>query len=296
MKLCANHSIFNFCKDNAPALKVPSGTTIEIETMDCFSNQIREPEDKLETLDWDKTNPATGPIYVEGAEVGDLLKVTIHKIVLNEKGTIVSGEGFGCLGHLLKGSHTQIIPVIDGYAEFMGNIKIPIKPMIGVIGVAPAQGSVNTGTPGVHGGNMDNTMVCAGATLYFNVELPGALFSLGDLHAVMGDGEIGVSGLEIPGNVTVTLESIPKKQVLFPMLENAESWTVIASMLTLDEAAQAATSSMFLFLKDRVQLPGPELVMLMSMVGNLEFCQVVDPLKTVRFVMPKKYLDPILQI
>lgn len=293
MKLLADKSIFKFCKDNKPVMTVKSGDTVEIETLDCFSNQIREPKDKMETLDWDRTNPATGPIFIEEAKPGDILKVTINKIVLNEKGTIVSGEGFGTLGHLLKGNHTQIIPVIDGTAIFMDKIKIPVKPMIGVIGVAPAGEAVNTGTPGRHGGNMDNTMVGEGASLYFNVEVPGALFGMGDLHAVMGDGEIGVSGLEIPANVTVTFELIKNKSVEFPMLENDEAWSVIASMETVDSAVQEATECMFKFLKDKVDIPEPELVMLMSMVGNLQFCQVVDPLKTVRFVMPKKYIEGV---
>lgn len=293
MKLLSDNCVFNFSKDNTPALRVKSGSKITIETKDCFSNQLRNPEDKMEVLDWDKTNPATGPIFVEGAEEGDLLKVTINEILLNKKGTIVSGEGFGSLGHLLKGSHTQIVQVSNGIADFMGKIKIPVKPMIGVIGVAPKNDCINTGTPGRHGGNMDNTMVGEGVCLYFNVEVPGALFSMGDLHAVMGDGEIGVSGLEIPAEVTVTLEVLKSKAVEFPMLENEEVWSVIASMETLDDAAQQATECMFRFLKDKVHLPEPELVMLMSLVGNLEFCQVVDPLKTVRFVMPKKFLGEI---
>lgn len=293
MKLSSDHTIFQFSKDNKPALVVPSGSTVEIETKDCFSNQLRDPKDKLETLDWDRTNPATGPIFIEGAEPGDLLKVTIQQIKLNEKGTIVSGEGFGTLGHLLRGSHTQIIPIENGCANFMGKIQIPVKPMIGVIGVAPKDEEVNTGTPGRHGGNMDNTMIGEGATIYFNVEIPGALFSLGDLHAVMGDGEIGVSGVEIPAHVTVTLDVIKDKSIEFPLLENEQVWSVIASMETLDTAAQEATESMYRFLKDKVDLPEPELVMLMSMVGNLQFCQIVDPLKTVRFVMPKKYLGSI---
>ena len=162
--------------------------------------------------------------------------------------------------------------------------------MIGVIGVAPKEEPVNTGTPGRHGGNMDNKMVTEGATLYFPVEAEGALFGVGDAHAVMGDGEIGVSGLEVPAKITLSFDVIKNQTIPMPMLENEESWSVIASEETVDEAIQSGTRAMFDFLKSKLDLKDHETAMLMSLTGNLEICQVVDPLKTVRFVMPKSIM------
>ncbi len=293
MKVTTDQIIYSFSAGNNPVLKVPGGTTLEIDTYDCFSNQLRTAEDKMESLDWDRINPATGPVFVEGAEPGDLLKVTINKIEIDEKGTVVSGEGFGILAGSLKDIYTKIIPIRDGKAVFSHEIQIPVQPMIGVIGVAPKEGSINTGTPGKHGGNMDNTMVAEGAVLYFNVEAPGALFALGDVHAVMGDGEIGVSGLEIPAKINVTLDVIKGKSVEAPMLENDEFWSVIESAEDLEDAVQGATEKMFRFLTGKLELMDGEITMLMSLAGQLQFCQVVDPLKTVRFTMPKKYLGDI---
>jgi amidase len=293
LRVTTDQVIYSFSKDNSPVLSVASGTAIEIDTYDCFSNQLRTAEDKMEALDWDRINPATGPILVEGAQPGDILKVTIHKIRLDSRGTVVSGEELGILGGILKDTHTKIIPVQDGKALFSDEIQIPTKPMIGVIGVAPQDGSINTGTPGKHGGNMDNTMVAEGAVLYFNDEVPGALFALGDVHAVMGDGEIGVSGLEIPAKINITLEVVKGRSIEGPMLENSEHWSVIESAETIEDAVQMATENMFRFLNERMVLEAPEIVMLMSLVGQLQFCQVVDPLKTVRFIMPKRYLDVI---
>lgn len=293
MKVIANQIIYSFSADNSPAMNVPSGTALEIHTFDCFSNQLRTAEDKMESLDWDRINPATGPVFVEGAEPGDLLKVTVNRIEIDEKGTMISGEGFGVLGGILKDIYTKIIPIKDGKAVFSTDIQIPIQPMIGVIGVAPKDGSINTGTPGKHGGNMDNTMVAEGAVLYFNVEVQGALFALGDVHAVMGDGEIGVSGLEIPAKINVTLDVIKGKSVEGPMLENSEFWSAIESAENLEDAVQGVTEKMFRFLSGRLDLMDGEITMLMSLTGQLQFCQVVDPLKTVRFTMPKKYLGDI---
>lgn len=293
MNISTDQVIYNFSTRNSSVLSVPSGSVLEIDTYDCFSNQLRTAEDKMETLDWDRINPATGPIYVNDAEPGDLLKVTINRIEIDDKGTVVSGEGFGILGGILKDIYTKIIPIHNGKAYFSNEIQIPIEPMIGVIGVAPKETAINTGTPGKHGGNMDNTMVTEGAILYFNVEVPGALFALGDVHAVMGDGEIGVSGLEIPAKISVTLEVIKERSIAGPMLENCEYWAVIESAEIIEDAVQMATENMFQFLKGKLNLQDAEIAMLMSLVGQLQFCQVVDPLKTVRFIMPKKYLGDI---
>ena len=166
--------------------------------------------------------------------------------------------------------------------------------MIGVIGVAPAGGaSINNGTPGHHGGNMDNKMVTEGAVLYFPVAAEGAGFALGDVHAVMGDGEIGVTGLEIPADVTVKLEVIKGRCLRDPVLENEAVWSVIVSRDTLDEAASDATEALFDFLKERIPMEEQDIVMLMSLAAQLQICQIVDPLKTVRFVIPKKYVGEI---
>jgi amidase len=293
MKIKAEDFVYSFSKNHEPIANVKVGDTIDIETLDAFANQLRDESSKLDSLDWDRVNAATGPIFIEGAEVGDVLKVTVNKITLDDKGTILSGEGFGLVGHLLKGSHVKVVRIKDGMAEFSENLKLPLNPMIGVIGVAPAGEPVNTGTPGKHGGNMDNLMVAEGAVLYFQVEAPGALFALGDIHAVMGDGEICVSGLEIPAVVNVTLDIIKNKKIGHPILENDEVITVVASALTSDEAAQIATEEMFKLLSGKISMPDPEIAMLMSLVGQLQFCQMVDPLKTVRFVMRKEHLGGV---
>ncbi|MDX9888626.1 MAG: acetamidase/formamidase family protein [Anaerovoracaceae bacterium] len=290
MKLQGDKVIFSFSKDHEPVLRVPAGTTLEIETLDCFSNQLRDSHDTMDQLDWDRVNPATGPIYIEGAEPGDTLKVTIHSIKLNEKGTICCLENEGTLGHMIEGSHIRVVKVEGDTVKFLDKFDIPTQKMVGVIGVAPKGEAVNTGTPGPHGGNMDTILVAEGATVYFPVEHPGALFAMGDVHAAMGDGEIGVSGLEIPADVTVTLDVIKGKAPEYPVLENDDVFAILVSKTTVDEAISTATELMCRFLEPRMDITRPEIVMLMSLVGNAQISQVVDPEKTVRFVFPKKYM------
>lgn len=278
--------IYEFNKAHQPVKIVPSGTSIEIVTYDCFENQLQTEEDEITGIDWNRVNPATGPIYVKDAEPGDVLKVSIEKLEIGDQGVMVVGPDLGVMGHRLKEMESKIMPIQDGVACF-NDIRIPLNPMIGVIGVAPEGDGVSCGTPGAHGGNMDNKMITEGAVLYFPVFADGALFGLGDFHAAMGDGEVSVSGIEVPGKATVKLDVIKGESLVQPMLENAEVVTQIASAATLDEAVKLATELMIDRVVEKTGLSVGEATMLMSAVGQVEVCQVVDPFMTARFVVPK---------
>ncbi|MCK9906268.1 acetamidase/formamidase family protein, partial [Frankia sp. Cpl3] len=131
----------------------------------------------------------------------------------------------------------QMVPVENGEALLSEQLRIPINPMIGVIGTAPATEGISCGTPGDHGGNMDCKQIREGTTLFLPVNVPGALFALGDLHAAMADGEIAVCGVEIAGEVTVSLEVIKGKNWPLPMAVNDGHLITIASEKELDAAA-----------------------------------------------------------
>ncbi|MDP4088617.1 MAG: acetamidase/formamidase family protein [Bacillota bacterium] len=291
IKVTSETCIYRFSKDNKPAASVESGETVIFETLDCFGNQIQSNDDKLETMDWNRVNPATGPVYVNGAEPGDVLKVTIQRITCRNKGVIATGENFGVLGDKFKGLVSRVVPIKDDMAVFDEKLSLPLNRMIGVIGVAPEGEALNTGTPGHHGGNMDNTRITENAVLYLPVAVPGALFALGDLHAVMGDGEISGTGLEVAGEVQVQLEVIKGLKLNNPVLENENFYAAIASAATLDEAVSASVSDMFDIAASRIELPDTEITMLFSLAGQTQICQVVDPLKTARFVIPKCVLE-----
>jgi len=283
---CQTGIIYDFNKNHLPVMTVPSGSTIEIETYDCFENQILAEDTEITGIDWTRINPATGPIYIEGAMPGDVLKVKIEKLEIGDQGVMVVGPNLGVMGHRIEKMEKKLIPIRNGKAVF-NNLEIPLNPMIGVIGVAPAGEGIPCGTPDTHGGNMDNKMVTEGATLYFPVTVEGALFATGDFHAAMGDGEVSVSGIEVPGKVTVTFEVIKGETIQHPMLENEEVFSIIVSAKTLDEAAKIATEQMVDLIVSKTGMSLSEVTMLMSAVGQVEVCQMVDPLMTVRFVVPK---------
>ncbi len=284
---------YAFDKTLEPAMVVPSGTTVRVRTKDCFGNQIQKPEDELDGIDWDHTNPATGPIFVEGAVPGGALMVSIDAIEFDNKSVSCTGENEGVCGDRFNAWSTQVCEIDGDELVWDERLRIPLRPMIGVIGVAPESDPINCGTPGSHGGNMDNTAITAGATLYFPVFADGALFGCGDMHAVMGDGEISVSGAEAAGWATVTLTAMPELKLVDPLIENATHFGVIASAETLDAAADRAVHEMVDLICDRTAEDPDKVVMLLSLVGDVQVCQMVDPEKTIRFMVPKYVLDSL---
>lgn len=286
-------TLFSFDKDLEPVLKVPSGETVRIRTKDCFGNQLQGPEDQLSEIDWEAINPATGPIYVEGAVAGGTLKVHIDNIELDAQTSSCTGKDEGVCGDRFSDWATHFCKVEDGKVVWDERLSIPLAPMIGVIGVAPEGEPVNCGTPGKHGGNMDNTAIAAGATLYFPVAVDGALFGCGDMHAVMGDGEVSVSGAEVAGYATVTLTALPELSIPNPLIENNTHFGIIVSAESLDKASELAVQQMVDLLASRTNESEADLVMLLSLVADVRVCQMVDPEKTVRFMVPKYVLDAI---
>ena len=272
-----------FSKDAQPVLTVEDGAIVRIRTIDCYSNNLRADNDPRGAAPGpvNSCNPATGPIFVTGAEQGDTLKVEILDIECDEYATMRVRPGVGFMGDRVTEKTTRCIPVSGNFAE-LGGVKVPVDPMIGVIGVAPAGEPVDTETPGEHGGNMDMRHIRKGSTLYLPVETSGALFAVGDVHAQMGDGEVGVCGMECPAYVTVRLSVVKGKKEKWPVLFDQGNIYVIASAETLDQAGKLASDAMHDFLRTRVEIDNNELIMLISLVCDLEVCQVVDPLMTAR--------------
>ena len=203
---------------------------------------------------------------------------------------MVTIPGEGALGDVITQMETSILRMEGGQLVFKDKVRVLARPMIGVIGVAPAEGEVPTGTPGLHGGNMDCTLIAAGNRVYFTVGVEGAMFGAGDLHAAMGDGEIVVCGAETAGAVRFKADIVDLPGLPTPFVETREVVATIFSAPTLDESASGAIHNMAQFLTNFAGIPLNDAGMLMSLAGELKFCQVVDPLKTVRFEFPKAIL------
>jgi len=283
--------VYGMSAEHKPVLFVDPGSQVLFETWDALHGQIKSGDGGLDGLDWSRVNPATGPVYINGAEEGDILSIKIDKIDVADKGFLICGEGSGVMGHVLEGTTVKVVAIKDDMALFSDEITLPLNKMIGVLGVAPKGEAIPNSTPDLHGGNMDCKEVREGATILLPVNVPGALLAMGDLHAVMADGEIGVSGLEVSGEVTVTVDLIRGKTLPMPMIINNDHVMTLASDVDLDIAVDVAVTNMISYLSKEHGFKQEDAVMLTSMIADVRICQVVDPKKTIRVEFPRKYLS-----
>lgn len=282
--------IFEMNKENEPVETAQNGETVIFETMDCFSGTVQSEDDTMSDIDFSKVNPATGPLYVHGADVGDTLKVTINRITLDDQGAVLTAPGLGLLADGIEAEETAIAKVTDEATHYKG-FDIPLRKMVGVIGTAPAEEGVNTGTPHDHGGNLDTTLLGEGASLYLPVHVEGALLSMGDMHSSMGDGEIMGSGMEVAGEIEVTVEVLKGSTLPLPFVETDEVYATLGSRETMEEASKLALNNMVDFLSENTDMTFNEAGMFLSLAGDLKVSQAVNPNKTMRVEVRKDVLN-----
>lgn len=277
--------------DNKPAGYCKSGETVVFETRDCYDNTITSSERPLGDREG-LSNPVTGALYVEGAEVGDILKVEIEDIKLRSWGVMRSSTTAGVFHEKYKKREAIIFQVKNNKIYFDDKLILEADPMIGVIGTAPIEEEgIPTTTPGKHGGNMDCKKIVKGSAIYLPVNVKGGLLSMGDIHALMGDGEVFICGLEIAGEITVKVSVLKNIKLPTPFLYSRGKVMSIQSAEDLDKAGDMAAKEMFEFVKEATKQNDVRTGMLMSLLSDMAVCQVVDPFLTVRVEFPLEALE-----
>ena len=275
-----------------PALRIRSGDLVEVETM-LTSTPARleaagvKPADvqaSLRAIVDSVTDKGpgghilTGPVYVEGAEPGDVLQVDVVSIGL----PIAYGYN-GCQGfmrELCERPTTRIIPLDRKKmtAEFAPGIVVPLAPFFGSMGVAPppARGRVSSAPPDIHAGNLDNKALVAGTTLYIPVHVPGALFEVGDGHAAQGDGEVDITAIEtsLTGRLRLTVRK--DLRLDWPLAETKTHWITMGMDKDLTEATRICLRNTVKFLQERTGLSQTEAYQLTSVAVDLRITQLVD--------------------
>lgn len=265
-----------------PVLRVPSGSVIEAFTEDASDEQFEIDSDvsALDKLSFDPIHPITGPVYVEGAEVGDVLKVKIHKIDLVDWGWTAILPGFGFLADDFKDPYLRTFPLKEGMKSvpFKGKINVPLRPFPGVMGVAPAtEEMLSTIPPRANGGNMDDPNIVEGTTVYFPVFVEGGLFSIGDAHAAQGMGEVCGTAIEAPMRFVYEIEVLKGGRAIDePEYETDDYYAVTAFGTSIDEAAKKAVKYMVGYLEAEHNLTSSEAYALCSLAGDLKIAEVVD--------------------
>jgi acetamidase/formamidase len=285
-----------------PRLYIAPGDTVHLECVDSSGAQVHPKMNLAEFLKIDRglIHALTGPIFVEGAEPGDVLQVDVLEV--SHKGwgwsSVISGLGF--LTERFTEPYFFPWQLEESVSRSLAPALVPLRPFCGVMGVAPAEdGEIRTRPPGVFGGNMDVRELSNGATLYLPVLNAGALFSCGDAHAAQGDGEVCINGIECPADVTLRLHLHKQRRLAGPMIESAastegvdsEAWIVVESAPDAIAAAQAVTSRMIDLLRDRWGFSEVHAYLLCSVTMNLRLSQVVnEPMFTVSAAIPKRVL------
>ncbi len=279
--------VFKADSSNPPVLKIQSGETVVFECRDAFNQTIQKSTDLPINFDMERINPATGPVYVEGAEPGDTLEVHILEVDVAKQGSCCIIPSFGYLVSEFPEPWTRIIPIEDGKAIFSEIVKIPIDPFPGTLIVAPAEGSHGTLIPREYGGNMDSRACKAGTIVYLPVFVKGALFGVGDVHAVQGDGEVCGTAVEIDANVTIKLVVNKTKKIERPQYETDEHFMTTAWGETTEDAAKIALRDMIEWLVAEKGMTREEAYALCSCAVDMRISQLVDITPGVRAVLPK---------
>lgn len=293
----------HYAADAKPALRVKSGEVVTMDTIvgipemleqlgAAIDDPIREMKEMYAKVKDRGPGPhfLTGPVAIEGALPGDVLEVEILDIRLRSAyGWMTMDRGSGTLPEEFPYSRRKLVPLDhqNRTAEFAPGIRIPLRPFFGNLGVAPATGRLSSGPPAYNGGNMDNRWLVAGTKVYLPVQAPGALFAVGDGHAVQGDGE--VSGTAIETNLTGVFRFTVRKnmKLRWPRAESPTHVITIGLHESLDEAARRATREMVDYLTTERGLSRDDAYMLTSATVDLHVTQVVDGTKGVHAMLPK---------
>ena len=295
--LAAENTHARWSRTIPPVLTVPSGGVVEVFTQEATGGQLSMESTVADvaTLDFDRIHALTGPVYVEGAEPGDVLAVTLHDIEVGDWGWAAIVPGFGFLADVFTEPYLKLFELGPDatHAVFSDRIRLPLAPFAGVMGVAPDTDSLLvTIPPRANGGNMDNRHMTAGTTVYFPVFVAGALFSIGDAHAVQGNGEVSGTAVEAPMRIVYELNVIKGGRALQePEYETDEYYAVTAFGTTIDEATRKATLFMIDYLVAEHGMGRSDAYVLASLAGDLKISEVVDmPHYLVSMHMPKEVL------
>jgi len=298
--LTADQKHNKFSKLIPPVLTVRSGDVIKADTYEASDRQLHS-DAKLEDLvniDFGPIHPITGPVYVEEAEVGDILAVDLLKIDLHDYGWQAIVGGFGFLTDRFPNPKLNIheIDVKNKTSMFNDKVKIPLRPFPGIMGVAPdTEEMLSTIPPRANGGNMDDPSLVEGTTVYFPVFVKGGLFSIGDGHAVQGLGEVCGTAIETPMTFTYRLRVIKDKpEIKEPQYETDDYYAVTGFGTTIDIATKKAVNYMVDYLSNNYDISAEDAYMLCSLVGDLKIAEVVDvPNMLVAMHFPKSILDQL---
>jgi amidase len=269
----ANQTVFSFRPDAEPVLRVRPGEIIRFETSpEPVERLFAAGADWTEVIDVRAINAVTGPVFIEGVMPGDAVSVEVLAIEPRDWGWNAAIQGFGLLDGLLPEPMLERLPIQDGEVIVSDRVRLPLRPMIGCLGLAPAQGATSSLSPAMPwAGNYDLTQIAPGATVLFPAQVPGGLFSLGDLHAAMGEHEATFIAIECAGSATVRLDVRAGMVLETPRIETPDRIFVIGLSSCGDYSAARLQAARLLYelLTREAELTPREAYVVISARGDL---------------------------
>ena len=295
------HSVWD--RSLPPRLHIHSGDEVAYECVDASGGQVHPGMTIQDYVAIDRTriHALTGPVWIDGAEPGDVLEVDVLATRHADWGWSSVIEGLGFLKDRFRDPYLFHWQLDGESTASLAPAVVPLRPFLGVMGVARAEdGKFRTRPPGPFGGNLDVRELCAGSRLYLPVLNPGALFSCGDGHAAQGDGEVCINGIECPLDVTLRFHLHKQQPLSSPLIESSEAvapdssanaWVVVETGTDLADTARAATSRMVDLLVSRWGFSPVHAYILCSVALKLRLSQVVnEPVYTVSGAIAKQIL------
>src|SRR6476661_5875409 len=270
----------------APVRKVQPGTMLRLWTDDAFCGNLREPSDMPSAkLTMPYVNPQTGPFYVEGAEPGDTL--ALHFVDLSPARDFGASSTIPLFGGLTSTDRTALFQARASDLR----LELPMDPMLGTVGVAPAAGEVRSSlVPDAFGGNMDTPEMRAGASCFLGVNVTGALFSVGDGHYRQGEGESCGTAVEGAMDVTLVVELIKGGAPEWPRLEHDDDYVVVGSARPLEDAWRVSQVGMVGWLGELYGLDPLDAYQLLTQISLSPLANVVDVNYSAVTKVPKRFL------
>ncbi|MEW1955329.1 acetamidase/formamidase family protein [Terrabacter sp. NPDC080008] len=300
-----DHAHAGYSAEHEPVLTIEPGTgeRISFETDDAAYAQMEQLRDLAKVTA--TINPVTGPVHVAGAEPGDALAVTIHDIEMAEHGWSVYIPGAGALARPMGEEwYVRRVPVRDGNVQLTDRVSCAVAPMIGCIGVAPAEGEMSTVMPSYPtGGNMDLTDARPGSTVYLPVQVEGARLAIGDLHAVMSRGESSFVAIEIAGRATVSVDLVKGMNLRAPRVDTGDELVCVGLGDPVQDSIDRAYEDLFEVLTKEHGYGRGDAYTVMSALAHTELggptgSVAPDPLHPFRAIgqvtlarIAKRYLD-----
>jgi len=291
---------FTLSREHSPVARVEPGTQLRIETELNIGDVLHSVTDKFEgsMLRIPFVNGATGPIAVQGATPNQILSCMIEHMELVPPGFTALIPGVGAFPDWIRrrefGVHSRVVDIADGHVLWDDGLRIPVRPMVGVLGTAPLLDAVSTIDNGPHGGNLDVPEFGPGTTIYLPINVDGGLMFLGDCHAVQGDGELcGCGAIEIRTFTTVTVGLKPRPERFgWPRFETAEHIGAVACARPLEDAFRYSVEELISWMVESYGFKEPDALLLLGQVAEARCAQLVNPKFTYVTKIAKRYLPP----